>query len=78
LLRSNKTIAVSALADYAADPAGYCERKGQPHSPKHIRRGDRAHHKLTANRFGTLVRWLFALGVFMYALWLLRGLWWSL
>lgn len=52
--RRNPSVGVSKLSHYAADPVGYCRRKGGVRSRGAVRFGNRQHHSVV--KFGSFKR----------------------
>ena len=57
----SKPIPVSRLADYAADPAGYKQRRGKVRNAAAARAGVRHHDQLGRSPFA--IRWLVLVAV---------------
>ena len=70
---ARKSVAVSRLADYAADPEGFIERRGQVRNAAAARAGTRHHDNLgRSNRIGW---WLLIASLVVVALVLARMVW---
>lgn len=71
-LFTKKSIAVSALAHYAANPKGHCRQKGKADNKAAARYGDRAHLKAGYSPFHLvqrLIRITLVLLIIGVALW---------
>jgi len=70
--RSTKTIAVSQLAAYAANPTDFVKRRGGAINKKHARWGNRQHRQAGVSLFNRGLRWI----SWLVVLCLVGAAWW--
>lgn len=72
-MSDNRPIAVTKLADYAADPVGFCQRRGGPRSKKAVAIGQQGHDQAGQTPGVSLLTKVIALGVIALITWAMLG-----